>query len=440
MAQCKHHEICGLDAVEDADGEGLCILHSKNPEKDKKAFSTALYKHRSKTGDFSYVVFPGGTVYFNEPPFCGDIKFTQATFSGDAKFWWTVFSGNTDFNGATFKGKAEFIGVTFKGNATFIGAKFSEDAVFGEPIFAGDAHFGGADFGKRAFLSKATFKGTADFSFTTFNGETHFPCICFSQNTTFRWAAFRATTLFHCPEVKDGESPRVFSGSEVDFRHVRLDPSEALVIRHADLRKCRFTGTDLRRAEITGAKWAKMGRPFPLVPARLGVYDENALSEKKGADSYSDLERLYRQLKQNYEDRRDFERAGDFHYGEKEMRRRNPETPWGRKFLLWLYWLVSGYGERCVRPLLWAVFFLAVFTSCYFWGELLHTAKDTGSALNAVSVRDTALYGIRVMTLLKPDDFVPFGFWGRLVNTVQGLLGPLLIGLSALAVRQRLKR
>ena len=36
------------------------------------------------------------------------------------------------------------------------------------------------------------------------------------------------------------------------------------------------------------------------------------------------------------------------------MRRQNPETGWGLRFFLWLYWLFSGYGERYRRPLLWA--------------------------------------------------------------------------------------
>jgi hypothetical protein len=48
-------------------------------------------------------------------------------------------------------------------------------------------------------------------------------------------------------------------------------------------------------------------------------------------------------------------------------------------------------------------------------------------------------YSFRVMTLLKADDLVPIGY-AKVVNTMQSLLGPLLIGFFALAVRQRLKR
>lgn len=81
------------------------------------------------------------------------------------------------------------------------------------------------------------------------------------------------------------------------------------------------------------------------------------------------MEHLYRQLKQSYEDQRGNERASDFHYNEKEMRRLNPNTRRSVRFFLILYWLVSGYGEHFLRPLLWASGLLVVSTLAYlFWG------------------------------------------------------------------------
>ena len=71
-----------------------------------------------------------------------------------------------------------------------------------------------------------------------------------------------------------------------------------------------------------------------------------------------------------YEDRRDYERAGDFHYGEKEMRRRNKETAWGLRIFLWLYRLFSGYGERYLPPLFWAGLLFVGSTIGYWWWGL----------------------------------------------------------------------
>jgi hypothetical protein len=116
-----------------------------------------------------------------------------------------------------------------------------------------------------------------------------------------------------------------FSEAEVDFTHVIVEPLEALTFRDTDLQKCRFEGTDLRKVEITGAFWPKIGSCF-------GVYDEIVPLDGDEIRPWGHIERVYRELKQYFEDRRDHERTGDFHYGEKEMRRRNPETPWGDGF------------------------------------------------------------------------------------------------------------
>jgi len=127
------------------------------------------------------------------------------------------------------------------------------------------------------------------------------------------------------------------------------------------------------------------------------------------------------------------------HYGEKEMRRKNPETTWGLRSWLTLYWLVSGYGERWVRPLMCAGVLLVASTFCFLrWGLLRH--KDTGPLLDWTHVWEAGLYSLKVMTLLKPSNLEPAAFWGDVVTTAQSVLGPVLIGLFALALRQRLRR
>ncbi len=63
-----------------------------------------------------------------------------------------------------------------------------------------------------------------------------------------------------------------------------------------------------------------------------------------------------------------------------------------------------------------------------------------GIALQGIEHWLTAAnYSFRVMTFLRPTDLAPQGI-AKLVHTIQSLLGPLFIGLFALAIRQRLKR
>jgi hypothetical protein len=214
-----------------------------------------------------------------------------------------------------------------------------------------------------------------------------------------------------------------------------IDSSDAVTFLDADLTKCRFLDTDLRKVYMVGVKWPQKGGRAHVYDAIASVKTE-ALSRRP----WNQIERLYRELKQNYEDRRDYERAGDFHYGEKEMRRQNPDTARGLRFFLMLYWLFSGYGERYLRPLFWAAVLFVGSTIGYMWWGI--RPKAGGSQLAWTSGSDWfqgAHYSFRVMAFLKPDDLVPVGY-AHVINTFQTLLGPLFLGLFALALRQRLKR
>ena len=122
------------------------------------------------------------------------------------------------------------------------------------------------------------------------------------------------------------------------------------------------------------------------------------------------------------------------------MRRKNPDTGFGLRFWFTLDRLVSGYGERWLRPLICAGAFLAASTFCYLrWGLLCF--KDTGILVDRTNIREAGLYSLKVMTLLKPSNFESACFWGDFfVNTAQSIFGPILVGLFVLALRQRLKR
>ena len=45
----------------------------------------------------------------------------------------------------------------------------------------------------------------------------------------------------------------------------------------------------------------------------------------------------------------------------------NRKNRWGLWFFLTLYWLVSGYGERYLKPLVLAVVLLGVCSGLYLW-------------------------------------------------------------------------
>jgi len=476
--KCKHYEVCGLTA--DADPEaGLCILHSKQPDKDRKAFKEALKKHRKANGDdFRAFIFPdtvdfrdeefADTVDFSNAEFLAEAHFFNASFHGQATFEKAKFNKRVDFDVATFANRADFSSAFFGADTTFEGTEFSSPSslsrvTFSEQIsfhkatfkqgvtfegsnFAGRADFRNSSFQNRANFSdsvfvdkaefdEAEFEGWTEFVGTKFNGGGDFLGTSFTgEKLSFAFSHFQERTLFRSRRDEQQDIVPIFEGDDVNFTQVTIHPPNVLIFRIADLSKCRFLETDLREVELTDVRWPRLGN-------RLVVYDEIVYLGKREVPPWGLLERLYRDLKQNCEDRRDYERAGDFHYGEKEIRRKNPDTSTLLRFFLTVYWLISGYGERYMRPIASAFVLLVVCAIGYLF---LGIAPTEGSPLELKTLTDwilaTALYSLQVITLLNPTDMQPIGFAAQALKVFQSIVGPVIIALFALALRQRLKR
>jgi hypothetical protein len=144
------------------------------------------------------------------------------------------------------------------------------------------------------------------------------------------------------------------------------------------------------------------------------------------------LAALYRALRKAQEDSDNEPGAADFYYGEMEMRRQDPNTPWSEWVILWLYWLISGYGLRGLRALAsLAVVVLGLAMLLHLIGYATHPspASAWGSLLYAAS-----------NTLWIGDAEVRLTGWGKLLQITLRLAGPVLLGLALLSIRNRVKR
>ena len=399
--KCKYHDICGLNA--DGDPEGLCVLHSNNSYK-AHGFAKMFEQHRKSKGDkFAYFIFPEKIEFYN-------IEFTEG-----ADFLRTTFKKGAHFSFAKFKKKTFFSVATFNEEADFHGATFSEEAYFDDVRFTKGANFWGTNFEK----------GDVIFSYSNLFGR-----------STFIGRKYKEKTI------------PIFKDVLVDFRNVVINPPNVAIFRDADLSRCLFQGTRLDKIEFTNVKWAKISGKLGY--SRTGVYDEKVLldnikNKKKTKNKDKDdldwehIERVYRDLKINHKESGDHERAGDFHYGEKEMRRRNPDTPRAHRFFLNLYRIISGYGERYLRPLFWAAVLLVL---CTFGYLLLGISKDEIplKLANPLDWIRTALYSLQVMTFIRPTYLEHTTLASTGLKAFQSIFGPVVIGLFALALRQRLKR
>jgi uncharacterized protein YjbI with pentapeptide repeats len=89
----------------------------------------------------------------------------------------------------------------------------------------------------------------------------------------------------------------------------------------------------------------------------------------RGKPQPGDVAAIYRSLRKALEDAKNEPDAADFYYGEMEMRRHDPIRSLGERRLLWLYWLLSGYGLRVTRALGWLAIVMALTVlGLMFWG------------------------------------------------------------------------
>jgi len=101
------------------DPEGLCILHSLKPEKDKSAFDQALQAKLAQE----------------------DFNFQEVYFPGPVSFAKQKFTKLANFHGAKFVGWGDFREAEFLKGADFSFARFVQAALFEKARFAGQVFF-----------------------------------------------------------------------------------------------------------------------------------------------------------------------------------------------------------------------------------------------------------------------------------------------------------
>lgn len=363
-----------------------------------------------------------GDADFTEGEIGGRADFENVAFGKRVLFASTEFHDGAHFNSATFEGETKFPNRTFWSIANFGAATFCDALLFRQVYSDGQVHFG-----------RAEFHSETDFSLSFLNDEDP---IC--EKVLFSGAVFRGDLTFggHHRKLK------TFDGAHVNFRGVTFEDGAVAHFRNADLSRCEFRSTDMSRIDFTEVTWCEQVADKEWF-ARVGLFDEVKIKAKEGQEygpSWSAVEKLYRQLKQAYQERGDYPRAGDFHIGEKEMRRRNPSTRRGMRGLLRLYKNVSKYGERALPALGWLAGLVLVSTAVYIvTGVETAVGNDPlspGSLSDwwagfLLSTKITVLFG-------TTTSFSDLG--AESMRVLQAIFSPPLLALLALALRQRVKR
>lgn len=465
---------------------------------------------------------------FTEATFGGYTTFDGARFSGDALFSDAKFGEEVHFDGAQFSSNAWFFGAWFSQGAFFPRAQFGGEAWFEDTQFGPGAQFVGARFEKatsvgpmvgvslrfeqavfmRAVVIEAAAMTVACRDTTWELGVTmrlRYAKVNL-ERATFTVPSFvtGADQQFGHPDsepVNEDEVRTRVPGAEQPAVTDDLWVPVMLSLRGVDAFNLSVTDVDLSQCRFAGARLLDQLRlegrcifayPPPgfhtgwALPPAWRWSRRQSLAEERGwratttkyagwADTRSGgsaevrperLAGLYRQLRKAQEDAKNEPGAADFYYGEMEMRRHARTTPAAERTIVWLYWLISGYGLRALRSLA-MLFVLGVIVTTVLigWGlaataptqhltgtvapdnpaRIDATLRTAPSPLPPASQRWT---GQRTRTALQVtlESIVfrstnkPLTTTGTWTTIAARILGPVLLVLTLLAVRNRVRR
>lgn len=422
-----------------------------------------------------------GTEAVTEPN--GRLLYTDLDLSGarfeNVTLTRITFASETHFDHCGFLGEVRFQNCAFTGYVSFAGAT-AERLAFRDCRFTHIVNLGGTEFGDLS-IRRSEFEapvelelgpGTVDMHLTTFAGRSRL--IGGPRTLELRRVVFRSGTQLRLDgteidlnDVEFGASSSLttFTRFAIDDRPRLLTVEDTdvspLNISYADLSRCTFGGAhNLDRVHIDslasfdvtpGGRYTRRRVLWDEVRWRAARSSAAHLWRRAVASETEDVLRGpglialdYRALRKAREDGKDEPGAADFYYGEMEMRRlaRLQDMRWARTWagwvtaatehtLLWLYWLVSGYGLRAWRALVALIVVLlgasVIFRYAGFPGD---THTYVASLRFAVQ---------SAMSLVRGTDepLTPTGEW---IALALRLLGPLLFGLALLALRGRVRR
>jgi uncharacterized protein YjbI with pentapeptide repeats len=448
--------------------------------------------------DFSGTRFSGDAEFYGVT-FAEVGSFSGAKFGGKSTFQEATFSQEADFKGATFRQKANFREARFRDGADFAWARFAQTAWFSVATFAQSAKFVRATFSGDVAFSFATFTQDADFSLSTYAEGADFYLAQFGQGADFSGATFMQGANFSEAAFTRGAvfSNARFLGSvafrETTFREdgtvlpgavfslAEFAKPEAVVFYKSYLGQALFHNCDVSKFVFSSVRWRRRkgsGKGMVL-EEDIDLGDERASDiepEERSPDErdYGLIAELYQQLKKNYDDRKDYWTAGDFHYGEMEMkrlssRRTNPVLRWLHRYLGLAAWYkyVSQYGESYLRPLLVLGLVLLIFTLLYPTAGLRYSLGKDQHVASAASATDVLTYGrpflpgkdysgwfsaegrlfgnslltaLDVAAFQKERAFEPVYPWGRVLALVEMLFTSTFFALLVLALRRQFRR
>ncbi|MCQ4574211.1 MAG: pentapeptide repeat-containing protein [Candidatus Brocadiales bacterium] len=429
---------------------------------------------------FKKSIFPEKPTLFNWATFAEGVILAATTFNGETHFSGAKFLKKATFRNAIFKGVTEFSDATFEKGADFINAKFLSSVEFSKTTFKGEltsfrgAAFEDVDFKTTQFLAKQVsftdtiFYGSTNFDNSHFDNQVYFirttfygtheivkyklPFLEFPEPLEDKISYHHHTGLFIFKGVMSGqEKTQLLNLSEDKLYGKTIEklsnkPPEKLrrffwvefprtykqaVFADTDLSKSSFLNSNIDKVDFRYCKFVENGGRLNVLKDERDAdieVQKDPKNKKVREKQYEPVRRLYLELKKNFEDKKDWNRAGDFHFGEMECGRKMYGWSIVEGVLFNLYFWASGYGERPLRAL--GVFLILVFLVF----PLLYCLSGDGCFFQSMW---NSLMVTSFGRVAKPEIT---SYLGPIIWLIEIIVCPTQFALFALALRRKVKR
>ncbi len=418
--------------------------------------------------EFSDLTSFGGTA-FNGPALFQNAQFTSAALFGNS-----VFRGTTSFDDGRFE-TAQYDLSQFHGHVSFSGVVSTQEITFRNAMFAGTTQIGPMVATAGAKFDRATFQTAPVIDVSS--QRVSLDHARFEQGGTIRLGGGQATTenaVFAQPATMASTSEHVGAIVRIRATKTRLQP-QLISVRGMDAANLAISGLDLSQCLFADAlrldqlrmqgniqfapapRKPSLRRPWALLrSARETIAEEQhwRASRTKHADwaqhrehplsasglipirEPAQIAATYRALRKSHEDAKNEPGAADFYYGEMEMRRYAHNTRWPERIIITLYWLAAGYGLRAMRSI-WSLAASVAFAALlleytgfthHFHPGYLDTLIYSMQSILALSLQNGH---IAQAALTRP---------GQVIHMALRVIGPGLIAMALLSVRNRIKR
>ncbi|HZM87946.1 MAG TPA: pentapeptide repeat-containing protein [Blastocatellia bacterium] len=407
---------------------------------------------------------------FDKAKFCRGVDFAQATFAGKTTFYETIFgdpsmmqeNDKSEFKSTVFKNEANFYKAHFNTKTNFEDATFEEEAAFAASDFEEDANFKKAAFNTKAVFLKFSFKKAVDFTWATFGADVLVSGVSFKEFVNFNGVTLAQRTSFEANDEGSFESG-------CSFRWLKIPANALVTFENLNLEQASFVDSDLTRILFRDVKWYQP--PFNWTRwhrRRVALWDEyrDKSDERRG---YEKIAENYHQLVLNYESRRDYNTAEDFHIGEMETQRKKKgaglKPGWRRRVKerinpYGIYWLFSNYGSSYWQAFIVLLAMLLTFSLIFLYSGFQPSKESAGSPAMMIEynlvpdaqhhpvgfgqwIDDYAraiLFSLSIITFQRERFYEPVGDWSRFWLFLSVLLLTTQAAMVLLAIRRRFKR